>query len=60
MEFCFTELRDCFLPQTDTICGQILIDEEKHIEFQAKTMRKFCRRRLKSTNTCAVLPALFY
>lgn len=72
MEFCFTEWRDCFFPETDTICkpcavdrgaadggshrrrlllknvtgsvclqsicGQILIDEEQHFEFQAETL----------------------
>ncbi|QHQ59042.1 hypothetical protein [Bacillus velezensis] len=37
-----------------SICGQILIDEEKHIEFQAEALHKFGRRRLKITNTCAV------
>ncbi len=26
MEFCFTERRDCFLPQTDTICKPCAVD----------------------------------
>ncbi|OCB99074.1 hypothetical protein SRCM101294_00163 [Bacillus amyloliquefaciens] len=38
-----------------SICEQILIDEEKHIEFQAEALRKLGRRRLKITNMFAVL-----